>query len=520
MRSSRKQVAVSLLAACLAVVPLAGCGKKGEVKAGGGTTTASAGGEQPAAGTGSGDEAKPEGGGAKADAGGAKPGKPAAGGTASAGAPAAGGGASRPTANPWGSPEADSGRPLPPRKRVSGKAKSSFDAGVKAARAGNLGEAKKSFDEALKADSSSYEVLYAIGVVADREGKESQALDFYRRSLRTQPDYEKAAAGIVAIYLRQGQPEKARQFLEPLAKQWERNLHLTALYADLLVTMGQVDPAIDQARAALRRDERFVPAMISLVRANLRAGRLELADSILDQALTVDDKNAELHYLKGKRLLDDQRLAEALAEFRKAVELDPDFAEARMELGTRLLAGANYNEALAQFQAVEKISPKLVEVHLALGDAYRSTKQWDKAKTSLDRALRMKTDLPQAHFELALMYMSAGAEFPGMDLLTALARAKEEFGTYRSMMGGRLTRDDASTAYLDDIDKAVAREQKRIEREKKAAERAAKKPADAAAKPADAAAKPADAAAKPADAAAQPAAPAAAKPADTKGTAK
>jgi tetratricopeptide (TPR) repeat protein len=499
MTSNRKHAVVSVLAAALAITPLVGCGKKGEVKAGGDTASAS-GGEAPAGGGGETPAAGGGGGDAKADAGGKQPDKPAAGSTTGAGQTATGS-TSRPAANPWGSPEAESGRPLPPRKRVSGKAKSAFDEGVKAARAGNLGAAKKSFDEALKADANSYEVLYAIAVVNDREGKESQALDFYRRSLRVQPDYEKAAEGIVAIYLRQGQPEKARQFLEPLARQWERNLHLTALYADLLVTQGQVDQAVTEARAALRRDERFVPAMISLVRANLRAGRIELADSILEQAIAVDDKNAELHYLRGKRYLEEQRLAEALTEFRKAVELDPDYAEARMELGMRLLAGANYSEALQQFQAVEKISPKLVEVHLALGDAYRSTKQWDKAKTSLDRALRMKTDLPQAHFELALMYMSAGAEFPGMDLLTALSRAKEEFGTYRSMMGGRLSRDDPSTAYLDDIDKAVAREQKRIEREKKAAERAAKNPAASGTKPAETPA---------------PAAPAA----DTKGTSK
>ena len=45
----------------------------------------------------------------------------------------------------------------------------------------------------------------------------------------------------------------------------------------------------------------------------------------------------------------------------------------------------------------------------------------------------------------------------------------------------RLARDDASTAYLDDIEKAVAREQKRIEREKKAAEREAAKKAESAA---------------------------------------
>ncbi|MFT3922643.1 MAG: tetratricopeptide repeat protein [Myxococcales bacterium] len=437
--------------------------------------------------------------------GGSEPGAPAAGGEAPAGTPGAPGQAQsgsatepgKPTtsspagtstaASPWGSAEADTGRPLPPRKALEGGARSNYEQGVKAAHAGDTAGAKSAFEAAVKADGNAYQALYALGVMSDREGKESQAIDYYRRSLRAQADYEEAAQGIVAIYLRQGQPDKAVAFMQPLADQWERNLLLQAYYADLLVQVGRVDDAILVARKALRRDERHVPSMLSLIRANLRAGRVELADSILDQALAVDDKNAELHYYRGIRYLDDKRLGEALPEFKKAVDLDPDFAEARMELGILLLAGANYSEALTQFQAVEKISPKLVEVQLALGDAYRSTKQWDKAKAAFDKALRMKSDLPQAHYDLALMYMAAGAEFPGLDLLTALGKAKEEFGTYRSMMGSRLARDDASTGYLDDIDKAVAREQKRIEREKKAAERDAAKKAESAAPAAPAA---------------------------------
>jgi tetratricopeptide (TPR) repeat protein len=419
-------------------------------------------------------------------------------------------------ANRWGSPEADSGRPLPPRKELAGRAKSSYDDGVKLAAAGNVSGARSAFEAAVKDDAGAYQALYALGVLADREGKEAQAIDYYRRALRVQADHEASAKGIVVIYLRQGQPDKAVSFIKPLAEQWERNTALQAVCADTLVQVGRVDEAIQVARRALRRDERFVPAMMSLIKANQRAGKMELADSILEQAIAIDAKNPELHYYKGKRLIDDQRLAEALSEFRTAVELDPDFAEARMELGLRMLAGANYQEALSQFQAVERLTPKLVEVQLALGDAYRATKQWDKAKASFDKALRMRSDLPQAHFNLALMYMAAGAEFPGMDLIAALTKAKDEFGTYRGQMGSRLGRDDPSVGYMDDIDKAIAREQKRLEREKKAAERGARGAASGATPPPAPAGAPA-APATPAAPAAAPATPAApAKPGATK----
>jgi tetratricopeptide (TPR) repeat protein len=158
-----------------------------------------------------------------------------------------------------------------------------------------------------------------------------------------------------------------------------------------------------------------------------------------------------------------------------------------MELALRLLAGANYDEALSQLQAVEKLTPKMVEVQLALGDAYRSKGQWENAKAAFDKALRMRSDLPQAHFNLALMYMTvannaagaagvsgAGTGYPGMDIISTYQKAQDEFATYRTQMGSKITRDDPSMGYLDDIAKSIAREQKRLEREKKAAERAAR----------------------------------------------
>ena len=75
------------------------------------------------------------------------------------------------------------------------------------------------------------------------------------------------------------------------------------------------------------------------------------------------------------------------------------------------------------------------------------------------------------------MYMTAGPEFPGLDMLGALGKAREEFGRYRSMRGAKLKRDDPSEQYLEDIEKRITREKRRIKREKARAEREAKRAA-------------------------------------------
>lgn len=382
-----------------------------------------------------------------------------------------------PAESPWGRPEGESGEPLPPRQPVSGSARDSYRRGVEAGQRGDTATARRAFEEALRADPNAFRAAYNLGVLADREGNADQALTHYRQSLRIQPDYERAAEGIVTIHVRRGQAAEAVAFMEPLARRWVRNLHIQAVYGEALVHANRAQDAINAARAALRRDERFVPAMIVLVKANLQLGRTELAESILDQALAIDANNAELHYLKGQRQQANNQLAQALQSYRRAVELRPDFADARMALALHLLAGANYAEAVQQFETVARLVADVPEVHLGLGNAYRSTKQWEKAKSHLERVVAVAPRSPEAHYGLALLYMEGGAEIPGMDLLTALQRAQQELRAYREIMGPRLARDDQSTEYLEAITRQIEREQTRIERDAARARRDAERAA-------------------------------------------
>ncbi len=438
----------------------------GEVSGGG--LEAPPGSQQPDDGEWDGDEAGGAGG---PGAGGQQPGGQAGGGQAGGGQAGDAGGES-----PWGSPAAEQGRPLPPRRPMSGSARGAYQQGLRAAAAGQTAAAQSSFQQALSADPNAYQAAYNLGVLADRAGNEAQALEYYRRALRIQADYERAAQGIVTIHLRRGNTPDAIAFIEPLARQWARNLHLQALYAETLVHANRYEDAWTAARTALQRDERFVPAMLALIKASLKQGRKELAEGILAQALGIDDNNAELHFLKGTMLLEeDGRLRDAIQELRRAVELRPDYAEARIALGIQLMSGANYTEALQQFQAAANLAPTLVAVHLNLADAYRANKQWQQAKQAFDHALRMQPNLPEAHFDMGLMYMSAGAEFPGLSQLQALQKAAEELRQYRNMMGPRLPRDDPSQAYLEDLDRQIQREQVRIERERANAQREAER---------------------------------------------
>lgn len=373
----------------------------------------------------------------------------------------------------WGDPVANSGRPLPPRRPLAGAALAAYRQGLNAARQGDQNGAIRAFRQVLQADANAYQAAFNLGVLADRSGQDERAIQFYRQALRAQPDYERAARGIVTIELRRRNNSAAVSFMRDLAQRWERNLELTAIYGDVLVSADRPEEAIETARRALRRDERFVPAMIVLVKANLALGRTELAQSILDQAIETNDQVAELHFLKARMQQEEGNLAPALASYRRAIQRAPEYTEARMALGLAQLTAGNYNDALSQFQIAARLAPTLLAVRLALGDAYRATQQWAQAKAEFDRVQAMNPDNAPVHFNLGLMYMAALDAFPGLSTMQALQRAQGEFNRYRELSGPRSPRrEDPAQGYLEEIDRRIQREQRRLDREARRAERA------------------------------------------------
>ncbi|MBW1904111.1 MAG: tetratricopeptide repeat protein [Deltaproteobacteria bacterium] len=367
--------------------------------------------------------------------------------------------------SPWGATRAEQCR-RKAQPTMSSKARKAFDEGVRAAARNDRTAAEASFQTALDRDANAYPALYNLGVLADRQGNEQDATSYYQRALRLLPDYEPAVRGISTIQIRRNQVQAAVATVEPLANEYRANLEMQALYAEVLVEARRFDEAWMAARRALKCDERFVPALIALVKASRVQGRDELADSILEQAMEVDPDVAELHFLRGEKLeAEPGQLREAMAAYERAIQLRPSYAEALMALGIQLLAGGNYPAALSHFQAAERLVPTLPAIHVNLGDAYRATQEWTEAQRAYRRALALQSKLPEAHYGLGLLFLTAAGDFPGLDELSAYEKAVNEFKTYRGEMGPRLAKDDQSEEYLRDLDRMIKRARRRIERE-------------------------------------------------------
>jgi tetratricopeptide (TPR) repeat protein len=107
------------------------------------------------------------------------------------------------------------------------------------------------------------------------------------------------------------------------------------------------------------------------------------------------------HCYHGKVLAKLKRRPEALASFRRALELKPDFWEARFELAGELAWDNQIAEAAREYVEVLKIAPNHAVTHINLGTLLVRANRLDEAIQHFETALKLDPNSQPAREYLA-----------------------------------------------------------------------------------------------------------------------
>lgn len=134
------------------------------------------------------------------------------------------------------------------------------------------------------------------------------------------------------------------------------------------------------------------------------------------QSFALPDGDARALFEHGMEAYRNDRDEEAVAAFRRAVELDPDLAEAyyRLGLAHRVLkqreeADKAFEQGVKAFEKVTKREPKNSDAHYFLGLCYENLGKYDEAVKALKEAVKNSPaenddkyyELAAAHYKLA-----------------------------------------------------------------------------------------------------------------------
>ena len=150
----------------------------------------------------------------------------------------------------------------------------------------------------LQFDSVSYVANNNLGVVLAEQGRSAEAIERYRRSIRTRPSF----------------------------KYSHNNLGYE------LAQRGELEPAIAEFREALAIDSTYADAEINWGNALVQLRRFDEAVVHYAAAARFDPERAAIHFNWGIALREQGDVVGAIAQYERALTLDPDMVDARREL--------------------------------------------------------------------------------------------------------------------------------------------------------------------------------------------
>jgi tetratricopeptide (TPR) repeat protein len=124
----------------------------------------------------------------------------------------------------------------------------------------------------------------------------------------------------------------------------------------VLYDLGRINEAQPEFETACRLNEQMPEPRYFLALIDKQNGKYELAANLLEATLKLQPSNATAWYMLGQCLESESKTAQALAAWRKAIEIDPKFSQALISLarGLQSTDQAESEKMMARYLVVQK----------------------------------------------------------------------------------------------------------------------------------------------------------------------
>lgn len=286
----------------------------------------------------------------------------------------------------------------------------------------------RSIDYSAKLKTSSAYRSYTVGVAAAAAGRFDEAESAFQRALSEDPSNALIYNALATLYINQGEIQKAQVACEnginsaPGSPDLYYSLGLTRYQT------GQFDPALQAFDRALALRPDYPDALMwrgntCLLQAKLggegAGDPAKLAESLanLRRATELDDNVADYHAAYAEALYQQRDLAEARKQMERAVAIDPGNAKYSRSLGRVCDQLNDLDAATAAYTTATLQDPTDAEGFYGLGLAAFKKQQDDAAIAAFQSALRINPFHVDAHEKLGQTLIRSGRQDEGQNEL-------------------------------------------------------------------------------------------------------
>jgi tetratricopeptide (TPR) repeat protein len=243
---------------------------------------------------------------------------------------------------------------------------------------GDFAAAEPVIRASLDQDKQSYQALYLLAYVLERENKPRDSLEVFTR----------------AAAISTPRPE---------------DLRLVALD---YVLLDDYNDAIHWLSRAVESDPSNEEAWYDLGRAQMHVGNFVEAERDFQRVLTMDPLESRALNNLGLAYEAQNRSDEALAAYRRAIQAQNGShhpsEQPLLNLGAMLNTRNQFDEAIAPLQRAVALAPSSSRCHEELSRAYVGKHRDGLAREEMERAVSLEPKSPSLHYQLSQIYRRAG----------------------------------------------------------------------------------------------------------------
>ncbi len=336
--------------------------------------------------------------------------------------------------------------------------------------AGDLPSAQMEMRAVLQAEPAYLAARLVLAESLFKSGEEAAAAAEYEALVAREPDHPQALLGLARLALQRGDDAAAIARLERVLAVHPECTSGAALLAQVLTRRGETERAealtewsrqkrdplpADPWRGALWADCYDVQRLTLRFEELVYSGQMEEARPLLERVAELDPRNWLPHLLKGWTLARAHREADAIVEYRQALEKSGDPERIVPLLVPCLLALGRNPEAIEAVEAALRTRPDSVALLMLQADL--AVQQSDPVRTRalLTALLKREPYLYTANMQLAKILWAQHEQAEAVACLTRITKAFPADVASRGLLGQYYLEKEDFAAAVPPLEQAL-----------------------------------------------------------------
>jgi len=221
-------------------------------------------------------------------------------------------------------------------------------------------------ERATRLDPNLEDAWLALGKALAAVGRGAEADVAFEKCFALSP--ERRFMALAAEHQKEGRLDEAEHLYRRVLRHNPSNVDAMRLLALIALQAGNDNQAESLLQKTLSVAPDFLAAILDLGRLRKEQDRYAEALECFDRAIALDATNAQAHYLRGATLAPAAFTHEAIDAYQRCLELRSDHLGALMGLGHVLKAVGRYHDAVASYDACIRLRPDLGETYWSLAN--------------------------------------------------------------------------------------------------------------------------------------------------------